>query len=145
MAAGWTRSGGREVKLFNGTKRIRRGGFGSRGQGGNAVVHVANVVPVLLARQSRPRNGDSQAIFRSSSGTFSFPYALISRVYPLNDGSDQSRLEVDDALARRCQALKRKTKDNYVSHLDSSNEFDLNVNKDLKLGWDQEKYISLFV
>lgn len=72
---------------------------------------------------------------------------MISRVYPLNDGSDQSRLEVDDALARRCQALKRKTKDNYVSHLDSSNEFDLNVNKDLtlKLGWDQEKYISLFV
>lgn len=51
---------------------------------------------------------DHRALF-----LFSLRFDVPSRVYPLNDGSDQSCLEVDDAFARRCQALKTKTKANF--------------------------------
>lgn len=70
---------------------------------------------MLLTRQSRPGNGGSRKrFFDSSSGSFFFfflplRFDTLSRVYPLNDGSDQSRLEVDDAFARRRQALKTNT------------------------------------
>lgn len=64
---------------------------------------------MVFACSSRP--------FIDHRALFSLRFHILSSVYPLNDGGDQSCLEVDDAFARRCQALERKKMTIFDYHL----------------------------
>ena len=84
--------------------------FGSRGQGGNAG-HVANVVPVLQLGNHGSTMGSHVAPerFRIGSSLLYLDILFAVAFQPtLDDGRDQSRLEVDNSFARGCQALKNE-------------------------------------
>lgn len=75
---------------------------GPRGQGGNVADPVANVVPVFLSTVYGSAMAPTWPERFGPSNPFWYFLILLLPHRVLDDGSDQSRLEVDDAFARCC-------------------------------------------